>query len=166
MPFGKGRRFLGNASRAVDLVLGGWQLGGILLLRSGNIFTVGMGGDVANVGTWWQRPNRLRSGEVSNPTIDRWFDPTAFEVPQEYTFGNSGRNILRRDAYQNWDFSLLKSFPIRENVRLQLRGEFFNVLNHPSFGTPNNNINSPNVGRVFWTASAPRIGQVALKLMF
>jgi hypothetical protein len=166
LPFGRGRRLLANVNKAADLVLGGWQLGGIVLLRSGSPFTVGMSSDVANVGTWWQRPNRITSGEVSSPTIDRWFDPAAFAAPPDYTFGNSGRNILRTDAYRNWDFSLLKNFPIRERVTLQLRGEFFNVLNHPTFGGPDDDINSPNVGRIFSTASAPRIGQVALKLMF
>jgi hypothetical protein len=52
-----------------------------------------------------------------------------------YTWGNSGRNILYTDGLTVWDASLLRNFSIREGMRLQLRGEFFNVLNHADFGT-------------------------------
>ena len=83
-----------------------------------------------------------------------------------YTWGNSGRNILYTDGLQVWDASLLRNFSIREGMRLQLRGEFFNVLNHPDFGTPVRNFSSGNFGKVFGTRNAPRIGQVALKFIF
>ena len=98
--------------------------------------------------------------------MNTWFDTSAFAVPAEFTFGNSGRNILRTDALKNWDCSLLKNFAIRENVRVQLRGEYFNVLNHPVFGTPDSNLASNTFGRVFSQANSPRVGQVALKLVF
>ncbi len=166
LPIGRGKPLLGRVHPVVDAVLGGWQLGGILTMQSGDPFTVGISGDYANVGTYSQRPNRIASGKVSDPTIEKWFDPTAFAPPAEYTFGDSGRNILRTDAYANWDASLLKHFRIRENMKLQLRGEFFNVLNHPTFGRPDTDLNSPTVGKVFYTNSAPRVGQIALKLLF
>jgi hypothetical protein len=135
-------------------------------LQSGDPFTVGMSGDVANVGNGYQRPNRIDSGRASNPSVDSWFDSSAFATPAPYTFGNSGRNILRSDTLENWDLSLLKDFVLHENVRVQLRGEFFNVLNHPVFGTPDSDITSNTVGRVFSQANSPRVGQVALKLVF
>lgn len=166
LPIGKGRTLLPTAGRLVDGLLGGWEMAGIVTLQSGGPFTVGINGDYANVGTYWQRPNRVASGAVSNPAIERWFDPAAFTAPADYTFGNSGRNILRGDKFMNWDASLLKNFAITERVRLQLRGEFFNVLNHPSFGGPDSALDSPTVGQVFSTSSAPRVGQVALKIMF
>ena len=49
------------------------------------------------------------------------------------TFGNMRRNNWRGPAYANWDFSVTKSFQLGEHVNLQLRGEFFNILNHPNF---------------------------------
>jgi hypothetical protein len=150
----------------VDLLLGGWELGGIIAFQSGDPFTVGMSGDVANVGTGYQRPDRIASGKISNPTVDLWFDASAFAAPSLYTFGNSGRNILRTDTLKNWDFSLLKNFALHESVALQLRGEFFNVLNHPVFGTPDTDLTSNTFGRVFSQANSPRVGQVALKLIF
>jgi outer membrane receptor protein involved in Fe transport len=166
LPFGRGRRWLSGTDRPLDLIFGGWELGGIVEFQSGDPFTVGMSGDVANVGSGYQRPNRIASGKASNPNVDSWFDPSAFATPAAYTFGDSGRNILRTDALTNWDLSLLKDFVLHENVRVQLRGEFFNVLNHPVFGTPDSDFTSNTVGRVFSQANSPRVGQVALKLVF
>ena len=47
-------------------------------------------------------------------------------------FGNAGRNIVRGPSLQEWDFSLLKSFPIHEQMRQVFRAEFFNAFNHPN----------------------------------
>ena len=91
-----------NGARPLDVIVGGWELGGIVELRSGDPFTVGMSGDVANVGNGLSGPNRIASGKASNPSVDSWFDPSAFATPAPYTFGNSGRNILRTDALENW----------------------------------------------------------------
>jgi hypothetical protein len=166
MPMGKGRRFLDRGG-AINALLGGWQLGGILSLQSGSPFTPTTGRDIANVGTT-TRPDRLASGEISNPTIDRWFDAAAFANPSAFTFGNSGVNILRGPGIQNIDAILSKSFPLGRNESryLQYRFEAFNVLNRANFANPNANINQPaQVGRIF-SAGAPRILQMALKLYF
>ena len=64
----------------------------------------------ANDGVANQRPNRIGSGTLANPTIDLWFDKTAFLVPDQYTFGNSGAGILRADHQWNVDASLFKRF--------------------------------------------------------
>jgi len=56
--------------------------------------------------------------------------------PAAGTFGTMGRNLFRGPNYHNWDFSIIKSWTIRERLALQLRGEFFNVLNHPNFTNP------------------------------
>lgn len=166
LPFGKGRRYMTGAPTVVDYILGGWETAGIVTMQSGAPFTVTSGRDRANVGGGSQRPNRIRSGEIDNPTLDRWFDTNAFVMPDLYTFGNSGRNILRTDGLTVWDASLMKNFAIREGMRLQFRAEFFNALNHPDFGTPTANLSSRNFGRVFGTRTSPRIGQFALKLIF
>jgi outer membrane receptor protein involved in Fe transport len=165
LPFGKGRQFLSKAKGPADAILGGWELAGILTLQSGSPFTVSSGRDRANVGVT-DRADRIGSGKLDNPTLDHWFDTSAFVIPELYTFGNSGRNILRGDGLSNWDFSLLKNFRIREGMRLQFRAEFFNFPNHADFGTPNANLSSSNLGRVTYTRNDPRIGQFALKLIF
>jgi hypothetical protein len=58
--------------------------------------------------------------------LERDFDVGAFRVPQAFTYGNSGRNILYRRGLRNWDFIAVRNFPLHERARLQFRGEFFN----------------------------------------
>ncbi len=49
------------------------------------------------------------------------------------TFGNQSRNQFRGPAFRNWDMSVSKRWKFTERIELQLRGEFFNILNHPNF---------------------------------
>ncbi|MFN7993465.1 MAG: TonB-dependent receptor [Bryobacteraceae bacterium] len=165
LPFGKGKT-LSPSNSVLQYIVSGWEASGIVTLQSGLPFTVNSGYDIANTGSGGQRPNRISSGKLSNPTIDKWFDTSAFALPADYTFGNSGRNILYRDGISTWDASLLRNFQIREGMRLQFRGEFFNVLNHADFGTPVRTLSSGQFGMVFGTSHDPRIGQVALKFIF
>ena len=90
-------------------------------------------------------------------------------------FGNSGRNILDTPGQRNLDFSAFKDFPFTERYSLQFRAEFFNALNTPYFGAPNNlgfaSVNSivpdaPRVGEIRSLRSNMRIIQFALKLYF
>jgi Carboxypeptidase regulatory-like domain len=164
LPFGRNRTFL-NRGGVVDAVLGGWQISGIVVLQSGVPFSPTTGRDSANVGTT-TRPDRLGRGTVPEPTIDRWFDASAFANPAPFVFGTSGVNILRQDGFQSLDLSISKDFHFSESRYVQFRSEFFNTFNHPNFGPPNANINQPaQVGRVF-SAADPRIVQLALKLFF
>jgi hypothetical protein len=128
---------------------GGWQINGILLLRTGLPFTVTQNQGVLSTGTG-NRPNRICSGKLDNPTIDRWFDASCFVSPTELTatYGDSGRNILRGPGQFNIDMSLIKRTRIGR-LDTELRVEAFNVLNHPQFAPrPNSNINSAAVGTI------------------
>jgi hypothetical protein len=135
-------------------------------LRNGQPYTPTIGRDAANIGVGGQRPNRIGSGDLANPTLDRWFDPTAFRVPDSFTYGNSGRNILRPDPSRDVDFSIFKSFIVRERSRVELRAECFNLTNTPIFSAPNTNIETASAGRVTSTANTPRQIQFALKYIF
>jgi outer membrane receptor protein involved in Fe transport len=165
LPFGTGKA-LKPGNPALRFLVSGWELSGIVTLQGGSPFSVRSGRDVANTGSGGQRPDRVASGVLSNPTIDHWFDTSAFVLNAPYTWGNSGRNILYGDGLANWDLSVLRKFKVREGMDLQLRGEFFNALNHADFGTPVTNLSSGNFGKVFSTRNSPRIGQVALKFVF
>jgi hypothetical protein len=165
LPFGRGRRLLGNANGVVDAVLGGWQIQGIYVWRSGRPFTPTISSDRANTGVGAQRPNRLGSGALDEPTVEVWFDKTAFALPAQFTYGNSGGGILREDSYKTLDFSLFKQFRIGSH-RLQFRAEAFNVTNTASFNAPNTAIDTAAGGRVTSTASTPRQMQFALKYEF
>jgi hypothetical protein len=159
--------FLRNKRTLLGFVLGGWNVSNIISLYSGAPFTPGISTDVANTGRS-ARPDRIGDGRLDNPTIAKWFDPAAFAMPAQYTYGNSGRNILDGPGIRSWTIGLLKDFPIhaiREGATLQLRGEFFNFTNTPPFSNPTSNIQSANVGKIL-SAGAPRQAQMALKLSF
>ena len=116
VPIGRGRRFLADAGGVTQALLGGWQMQAILILRSGRPFTPTIAADRANTGVGGQRPNRIGSGELEDPTVERWFDPTAFVLPAQFTYGDSGGNILREGSYRNLDFSVFKRFGDQSGV--------------------------------------------------
>jgi hypothetical protein len=99
-------------------------------------------------------------------TPERWFDTSAFALPEPFTFGNAGRNVVFAPGLTNLDLSLQKSFSFREQSRLQVRWEVFNVLNHPNFDIPGRIAFSPNFGRIFSTAEPSRQMQFSAKLVF
>ena len=176
LPWGPGKRFL--ASGIAGKILGGWQLNGVLAAQSGNPFTPTYSVNVANVSGGTQRPDRIRSGVIpyGDRTVNQWFDVGAFVAPAQYTFGNSGRNILTGPRLFQWDWSLFKIVTIHESVRLQFRAEVFNALNHPDFAVPNASIGTPAAGTISSlvgnsTLAAQPVGQprqiqLALKLYF
>jgi hypothetical protein len=165
LPFGRGRRLLADAGGLVDAVLGGWQAQGIYVWRSGRPYTPTISSDRANTGVGGQRPDRIGSGELDDPTVGVWFDKTAFVLPAQFTYGNSGGSILREDSYKTLDVSLFKQFRIGTQ-RLQFRAEAFNVTNTVSFSAPNTAIDTAAGGRVTSTSGTPRQMQFALKYEF
>jgi hypothetical protein len=168
LPVGRGKTFGGNANRALDVVIGGWEASGIIALRSGLWSSVTVGQDVANVGdtTGTQTANRLSNPfSAGSRTRAEWFNPAAYALPAAGTFGNSGRNSLKGPTYKNVDLSLAKSFAIWESLHLQFRSEFFNLFNHTNFMNPTTLISSPNFGQII-TANPSREIQGALKLIW
>ena len=157
---------MGNAGKLAEGLIGGWQVQGVLDLHTGRPYTPTVGRDVANIGLGGQRPIRKGSGKLSHPTLSKWFDTSAFTVPANYTYGNSGTNILFRDFNKDFDFSLFKNFQVTERTRLEFRAEFFNLTNTPVFDAPVTNIDGASAGRVTSTANTPRQIQFALKLNF
>lgn len=166
LPFGTGKRFLGEAGTLANALVGGWQLQSIVNYRSGLPFTPTVSRDVANTGAGGQRPNRIGSGQLERSTVDAWFDKTAFVVPADLTFGNSGRGILRGDHQWNVDASLFKRFEGIGSSRLEFRAEAFNLLNSVYFDLPNTAIDTAAGGRVTSTSNAARQLQFGLKFIF
>jgi hypothetical protein len=165
MPFGRGRTLGTSWPRSLDAVLGGWQVGGILTLRSGIPFSTSWPGDPQNSGTA-NRGDRIASGKLDNPTIDKWFDEFAFVQSAPGVFGNAGRNILIGPGQRNFDFILAKRFDMPwEGHFLQLRFESFNFTNTPYFGQPNSSLRGPATATIN-QADEPRRIQFALKYVF
>ncbi|MGA8593253.1 MAG: TonB-dependent receptor [Bryobacteraceae bacterium] len=167
LPFGKGKPFLNNGGLGAA-VLGNWQVNGIFSARSGTVYTPGINFDNANVGGGSQRPDIVGNPNFSNPTLAEYFNTSAFAVSPPYTYGNAGRDILRGPNFWNLDFSVFRNFDFLERWRLQFRGEFFDIFNHPNFGNPGSTIGNAGYGVITSTASGsqPRLIQLALKLSF
>jgi hypothetical protein len=166
LPFGHGRALLSNGNKFVDSVLGGWEVAGVLTARSGLPFTPVISGDQANTGVGGQRPLRTGDGSLSDPTPTKWFDVTAFSSPAKYTYGDSGRNILRSDGLVNLDVTVKKNFFFTESRFLEFRAEAFNIANHATFAAPGATIGAASAGIVTSTLNSSRILQGALKFVF
>jgi hypothetical protein len=164
LPFGQGRRWMGDAGGLLEGIVGGWQLSGITTMTTGRPFTVFLQTGVNNGAPSW--PNRIGSGKLDNPSVDMWFNPADFVAPPANTYGNSGRGILYAPGHINFDTSLSKRFTVRGRSNLEFRWDAFNLFNHPAFGFPNANIGNPNAGRITTTIADNRSMQFALKLNF
>src|SRR5262249_6446336 len=123
-------------------VLGGWQLTGIATAQTGNPLTAVAGADQSQTGL-----NAGRAGQVgpayggigcgSTAPCVSYLNPAGFQLPANGTFGNTGKGSLRGPGSFNWDMGIFKRFPLpRERAQLQLRLEYFNVLNHTRFADP------------------------------
>jgi hypothetical protein len=166
LPVGRGKRFLSNANRAVDAVLGGWQYSGFVTIRSGLRFDVTSDVSLLNNGQN-NRPNRVCTGTVPNPTVNMWFDTTCFTDDLAVdSYGNAGINPLHTDGLQQLDSSLFKTFKATERINLQLRVDAFNTFNHPNFSAPDNVVGDPTEGQIFSTSIDNRRMQFGLRLFF
>jgi outer membrane receptor protein involved in Fe transport len=169
LPFGKGQRFA-NTSRAADLAIGGWHLGGIVTLHTGFYFSPAMY-DPSNTGSQGlARTDRTCNGNLApgQRTVNDWFDLSCFPLPSGYAFGDSGKNVLIGPGMIDADMSLRKMFFLTERFRTEFRAEFFNIANHPIFAIPNYYIPAGpgSAGTITSTAATQREIQLALKLLF
>ena len=177
LPVGKGRAWFGNAGRWTQALAGGWTLSGIETLQSGIPFTPSLGYNPANDGDSRNpvRPsyNPAFSGPIILGSPNEYFNSNAFLPPATGTYGNVGRDTLYGPGIAELDFSALKSVNVTERVRLQLRAEFFNILNRANFGTPNTVVftsgtsgPSPTAGVITSTSTTSRQIQFGLKLLW
>lgn len=159
--------FASASSGIVRAVLGGWQVNGIWTAESGRPFSVYASGDIANTGGSGQRANRLADGRLASDqrSIYKWFDTTAFANPAPYTFGNSGRFILRGPHTNTIDGGLSKNFVFRERNRVEFRAEFFSMTNTPIYSNPNSTVGTPTFGQIT-SAGGNRTVQFGLKYSF
>ena len=160
-------------------VLGNWQVNGITTLMSNTPFTVydssnpSLQGSAPEIsGFFSSRPNIVGDpnsgtcpGGIPVRTAACWFNTNAFAHAATGQFGDVGRNTMDGPAFQQWDFSAIKTIPIRERMSVQFRAEMFNIFNNVNFELPNNDINSPGFGQIV-AAQPGRIVQLALKFQF
>ena len=149
-----------------------WRISAIYQAQSGFPFTISVFGDTANAGTLLGE-NPIRANytgqavfDANSRTADRWFNTAAFATPAAFTFGNVGRNTIYGPGRQTLDLALQREFAMTETVRLQLRAEAFNALNHANLGTPNRFVNTPQFGTITEAATPGREVQLGVRLSF
>jgi len=169
LPIGRGKA-LNIMNKAVDAIVGGWQINGITSFHSGTPYSVHISTDVANIGgvSWWpyERANVVSSSVPSRRSANHWLNPAGFAIPAQYTYGNMGRNSLRTQFSESLDSSVFKTVSI-ERFKVELRGEAFNILNHKIFGQPNSTLDDvQHFGVITGTNSSARQIQLGAKLLF
>lgn len=167
LPFGTGKRYL--QSGFAGHLLGGWQLNGTFSAYSGLPFTVTASGTSLNA------PNNTQTADQVLPTVALlggigpgrpYYDPNAYAPVTAVRFGTSGRNTLRAPATINTNLSIFRTFPISERLKLQVRGESYNLSNTPHFLPPNANVSSGNFLVITSANTDQRQFRFALKLSF
>jgi hypothetical protein len=154
-------------------VVGGWQVTGIVRRQTGQALTPLAGSDRSQTGLGTDRAYRIaKNGYGGNacagaaPCVN-YLNPAAFGTVALGTAGNVGKGAFFGPSLITWDVGALKNFSLapENRVRLQFHAEFFNVLNHTNLGNPALASNVNTFGRI-QSSQDPRIGQLALKLMF
>jgi Carboxypeptidase regulatory-like domain/TonB-dependent Receptor Plug Domain len=183
LPVGRGKRVLSDASKPVDMLLGGWQLTGIVTFQQGFPMTILAGDPTGLLDSFGQnRADQVGKNTGFHKGINEWFNTAAYVQPAPNVFGNTGRDIITMPGINNWDVGILKNFTFTERLNLQLRLETFNTWNHPQFfpdpSTPafagggttvGNNVDNAGPTGTFGkiTAAAPgRIMQLGAKFNF
>lgn len=170
LPFGPGKRLASGAKGVARHAIEGWQVSGLMSWRSGYPLTPVVGNQSRFNAYWFSapvwRPNRLGTGTVDSPDQKRWFDASAFAIPADYTFGTSGRNILRGPGEFVGDLDFSKSFNLTEQKRLKFRTSMFNAFNVANLGNPTVAIDNPLVGQIFGISTLMRRVEFGLHFIF
>ncbi len=174
-----------NGNGFARKVAEGWQVSGIASFQTGTPFTINSGSGSSGENSFGERadligpvrtfaPRSLHSFDssaadcltASATNVHFYFDPTAFSCNNAmFTFGTSGRNMLRGPGRNNIDFTLGRTFKVSESKNVEFRGEFFNIFNHAQFFNPVHAGFTGNFGQIN-LARDPRIVQLALKFYF
>ncbi len=149
LPFGRGKRWL-NQGRVMNAIVGGWQVNGLLVASSGRPFNVTASATSLNApGVTTQRADLIKPDVAilgGTGPGQLWFDTSAFAPVTQVRFGTAGFEILRGPGSFNIDGSLFRTFPITEKIKLQFRGEAFNLTNTPHFAAPSGNASAAGFG--------------------
>lgn len=156
-----------------------WQVAPLVSLYTGQPLTVTTGSDVSLTGENLDRPNIVTGTSLNvGAGLNNWFNTAAFAggcttaayVGSIYCvplgqFGDASRDILHGPGTIQWDMSLTRNFQLSERYRLQLRSDFFNIMNHANWGNPATGLTSSTFGQIT-SFGSPRLIQVNMKLFF
>ncbi len=165
LPFGKERKYGSHINPIANGFLGGWQVSGIVSLRSGFPITI-QGIDKSGTTSRGPRANCL-GPNLSPHGVGLgafWLDPFVFSQPAS-GFGNCGDNTVGGPGLSEFDLGVQKAFHVTESKRFEFRSEFINFTNTPIFNSPSRNVTSATFGEVL-SSQGPRNIQLALKFYF
>jgi hypothetical protein len=183
LPFGRGKQFL-SGNTIEDEVVGGWRISGTLVAQSGVPFTITTSGSNNSLSqcqgscSWYPNvvSNPLSGVPAANYLVDgpgaiSYFNPAAYAPAASGTFGTEVRNSLRGPRLTVVNLSLAKNVHFGERVSLEVRGDFVNAFNHPSFGIPGTSLGGGNFGVIDSgdsnaIAVQPRSGQLSAHISF
>jgi Carboxypeptidase regulatory-like domain len=149
-----------------------WRGSIVYQAQTGYPLTINVFGDTANAGVVvGENPIRanLTGQKIFGPgthNATTWFNPAAFAAPPAYTFGNVGRNSVYGPGMQTMDLGVTRGFNFAEKAQLELRGEFFNALNHTNLGTPNRFVNTSSFGSITEITTPGREIQLSARVSF
>jgi hypothetical protein len=180
LPIGNGRQLLNGMNGWENSIVGGWTLNSIVTIQSGFPFTPQLSFNPSNDNDSRNPVRPSWNPAFTAPVIlggtTQWFNPQAFMVPAQGTFGNVGRNVLTGPGLATWDFSVLKDIHLFERFNLQFRAEIFNLLDRANLNTPNLIVftsasatpaqASPVAGTFTQTSTTSRQVQFGLKLLW
>lgn len=160
--------FWRTANEWYKKALGGWQVSGITMIQSGLPLNVTLASDVAGAGAGTERPNVI-GNPLAGVSGTQYLNPAAFAVPAAGTYGNLGAYAIFGPHMNNWDVSLQKAFPLKENINLTFRAEFYDFPNHLSYfgvNTGSFSATPPSSFGQVSSATDPRTMQFALRFAF
>ena len=155
-----------KSKRLLSAVLSGWSVGPLVTLQSGPTFTVVTASNTTNAFSAGPlRPDLIGDPNSGPHSVNRWFNTAAFSAPAPYRFGNSPRSVLRGAPLRAVDLTAAKQFVLTERFHADLRGEFYNLLNHANFNIPGTTLGAADFG-VVSSARAARTVQLGLRVSF
>jgi len=153
----------------VSRLLSNWNLAPLVRYSSGLPVNPTTGKDNSLTGSGLDRPNVVAGAQMYTDAPHglkyQYVNPGIYTANSIGTFGNAAHLSLRGPGFVGVDLALARQFRLVERLSLQVRGEAFNLLNHPNFGLPNGNISSSTFGQIT-SAFDPRILQASMKLIF
>jgi len=176
LPIGANSKFLNEG--VIGRILGPWQIDGLFRWVTGTPITLTADPTLCNCPGNTPTASTIVTGTSTTlipvPTFFGFlavpFESLnfAFTQPPPNTLGNIGRNAVRGPGFANFDVSLFRSFVVKDQTRLEIRGEAFNITNTPHFANPIGNVNSAAFGQSVGTLRyAPeRRLQVGARLLF
>jgi hypothetical protein len=178
LPFGRGKRWGGNMSTAMDILAGGWQLAGINTFVPGEavtfVYNPGAALQVSGIAQDFRGANNYRPNVTCDPyapggeqSITNWFNRNCVVIPTDPSqpFGNAGRNTVRGPKYWTLDLAATKQVRLTDSSRVEFRIEAFNLLDRANFTAPNGNRSAAAFGTITSTYD-PRQMQLGLKVIW